>query len=396
MLVVIETHPVQYHAPVYRAATAMGVPVTAIYGSDFSVMGYHDEEFNASFAWDTDLLQGYDARFLSRVSEGGAASHADVSTRGLRRALRELRPSAVLIVGYSPRFHRGAWFEAWRGGYPVLFRGETSDVARDHSAARDRIRHAALHWAYRRCAQCLYIGEHARAHYSRHGVPDERMVFSPYCVDVTPFDTDDAARDRWRASVRASLGIPADHTVVLFSGKLSHRKGVDLLARAVGALPAATRPRTVIVWLGDGEERQALERMTEGPEAVQMRFVGFQNQRALSRFYHAADVLALPSRHSETWGLVVNEALHHGLPVVVSTRVGCAPDLVDAGRTGLVCEADSAASLTSALQACQPLMGQAETRVACRARVGRYTVDAAAAGLVEAYRGVTMKAGQAA
>src|SRR5215471_14192487 len=53
MLAVIETHPVQYHAPVYRNLQArFGIPVTAIYGSDFSVEGYRDAEFGARLSWD--------------------------------------------------------------------------------------------------------------------------------------------------------------------------------------------------------------------------------------------------------------------------------------------------------------------------------------------------------
>ena len=88
-LAVIETHPIQYHAPVYRALQRdFGVAVTAIYGSDFSVSGYRDREFGATFAWDADLLSGYRSVFLSRVVEGGARSDAEVTTCGLRDASR--------------------------------------------------------------------------------------------------------------------------------------------------------------------------------------------------------------------------------------------------------------------------------------------------------------------
>src|SRR5438445_5111187 len=74
-LAIIETHPVQYHAPVYRAVQRLGVPITVVYGSDFSVAGYRDREFGARFAWDTDLLSGYSARFLTQVATGGAADY---------------------------------------------------------------------------------------------------------------------------------------------------------------------------------------------------------------------------------------------------------------------------------------------------------------------------------
>ena len=396
MLAVIETHPVQYHAPVYRAVVRQGVPVTAIYGSDFSVAGYHDREFGASFAWDADLLSGYDARFLSRVADGGARDDGEVTTRGLRAALRDARPSAVLVVGYSPRFHRHAWIEAWRGGYPILFRGETSDTAHPPRPARDRLRRVALTWAYRSCARCLYIGRQSYEHLRRHGVADDRLVFSPYCVDTTPFETGDDARDRLRGPMRERLDIGPGDLAILYAGKLSDRKGVDLLVGAARALPDADRQRAVLVFLGDGERRRRLEAMAAEPPAVRARFPGFQNQRALSAYYHAADLLVLPSRHAETWGLVVNEALHHGVPALVSTRVGCAPDLIEPGRTGATFAAGDVNDLATAMLDVARLAGSEAARRACRERVSRYSVDAAAAGIVAAYGAAATAAGRAA
>src|SRR5262249_36019572 len=106
-LVVVETHPVQYHAPVYRALQRdHGVPVTAGYGSDFSVVGFCDPEFGTHFAWDTDLLSGYSSVFLSRVESGGARTASEVSARSLFSVLQNLAPRAVLLVGYSPRFYQ--------------------------------------------------------------------------------------------------------------------------------------------------------------------------------------------------------------------------------------------------------------------------------------------------
>src|SRR5262245_26942145 len=67
-LVVVATHPVQYHAPVYRALEKQhGIAVQVIYGSDFSVAGYYDREFKTSFAWDVDLVGDSVCRFLARV-----------------------------------------------------------------------------------------------------------------------------------------------------------------------------------------------------------------------------------------------------------------------------------------------------------------------------------------
>src|SRR5205807_3731601 len=125
---------------------------------------------------------------------------------------------------------------------------------------------------------------------------------------------------------RLELGADPDQLLLLFSGKLSGRKGIDLLISAVRTLSPALRSRILIVFVGDGELRGALEAQAACLPKVHVRFCGFKNQTELSPYYHAADLLVLPSRHSETWGLVVNEALHHGVPCVVSQAVGCAPD----------------------------------------------------------------------
>ncbi len=386
MLAVIETHPIQYHAPVYRALQGKyGVPTTAIYGSDFSVAGYRDREFGVDLAWDTDLLSGYGQVFLSQVARGGASSFENVSARGLDNALRKLAPKAVLIAGYSPRFNQSAFYEAWSAGYPILFRGETTDHARSRNPVKAFMRDAFLRLCYRRSAKLLYIGCRSYQHYKRLKCPDEKLVFSPYCVDVTPFKTDDDARAVMRPAMRQRLNFSEEEIVLLFSGKLSHRKGPDLILQAVKQLPPEVREKTSVVFLGDGQLRDELERLAQASPPVKAVFPGFQNQTQLSRFYHAADLLILPSREGETWGLVVNEALHHGLPCVVSEAVGCAPDIVEEGVTGTVFETGSAESLASALRRAFNLVGRGDARRNCRQKVSGYSVENAAKGIAEAY-----------
>jgi glycosyltransferase involved in cell wall biosynthesis len=172
--------------------------------------------------------------------------------------------------------------------------------------------------------------------------------------------------------------------VLLFSGKLSLIKRPDLLLRAIKGLPAEIRRDIVVVCLGSGELKETLQELAQSPPSIRAVFLGFQNQSLLSRYYHAADVLVLPS-HAETWGLVVNEALHHGLLCVLSEGVGCAPDLIDPGVTGDIFETGSAQSLASAIQRVLALIGRPEIRERCRQKVSGYTVAKAAEGLAKAY-----------
>jgi len=79
-LVIISTHPIQYHAPIYRyLQQRIGCKVCVIYGSDFSISGYRDKEFQTHFAWDTDLLAGYESVFLRRVNQSSATVKQDHS-----------------------------------------------------------------------------------------------------------------------------------------------------------------------------------------------------------------------------------------------------------------------------------------------------------------------------
>ncbi len=389
-LAVVETHPIQYHAPVYRVLQAQfDIPVTAIYGSDFSVVGYRDKEFGATFAWDTDLLSGYTSLFLSRVSSARPPFVPAVSPKRVGRALREVAPRAVLIQGYSPHFHRVAFFETRRAGYPVLFRSETTDHARRRSFFKRWIRSQALRWIYRRCTRLLYIGRRSYEHFKHMGCPDEKLIFSPYCVDLSPFQWDEASRAVLRPAVRKGLGIAEQDQVLLFSGKLSFRKGPDLILQAAKRLSPKLREKIAVLFLGSGELRSQLDALAKTPPLIRAHFLGFQNQAHLSSYYHAADLLILPSRHSETWGLVVNEALHHGLACVVSIAVGCTPDLVHPGTTGEVCEADSVESLKLAVERAMSLVGRAKIRENCRREISGYTVQKAAEGIAEAFRAVT-------
>lgn len=378
-LVITETHPVQYHAPVYRRlAQEPGVAPTVIYGSDFSVAGYRDEEFATQVAWDTDLCSGYQHQFLSHKQQGGAQNYDAVTPAGLPPAVTAAQPHALLALGYWHPFDRAAIQVALQQGLPLLFRGETNDNAIQRTWWKGLLRDLWLRRLYRRSHALLYVGQSSLRHYQRLGARPGQLHFSPYCVDHTTFTPQD---ESLRHATRARLHIAPDALVVLYSGKLSDRKGVDLIPPAVRALPPSLRARVHLLFLGDGALRGALESACAG---IPTTFTGFQNQSALSAYYLAADLLILPSRQLETWGLVVNEALLHGLPCVVSTRVGCQPDLVIPGQTGALCQPDSAPSLATALQEGLALTRSPSISATCRAQVASYTVDRAAKAIANA------------
>jgi glycosyltransferase involved in cell wall biosynthesis len=99
----------------------------------------------------------------------------------------------------------------------------------------------------------------------------------------------------------------------------------------------------------------------------EVSFSGFINQSELPRVCAASDLFVLPSEQ-EPWGLIVNEVMCAGLPVVVAEEVGCVPDLVHDGRNGLLVRAGDVESLTDALR--RLVRGHAE-----RAEMGRQSLE---------------------
>jgi glycosyltransferase involved in cell wall biosynthesis len=306
----------------------------------------------------------------------------------LGQRIRQLDPKVILIAGYRPNFYlRALWF-AQRQRIPVLLRAETTDHTPVRGRLKQVLRDRFLRSIYRSCSRLLAVGARSLEHYRRLGCPEYKIVFSPYCVDTSPFATGEDSQRMLRPTTRAQLGVNPSDIVVLFSGKLCDRKRPDLLVKAVRTLPGDLRLRVSIVCLGDGPDRLRLEQEAAREPAVRLFVVGFKNQSELSPYYHAADLLCLPSQ-AETWGLVVNEALHHGLSCVVSHAVGSWPDLIKPGVTGEVFRAGSISGLAEALQRNFVYAGADATREHCLAAVAHYGVQQAAAGIAQACRDVT-------
>jgi glycosyltransferase involved in cell wall biosynthesis len=139
------------------------------------------------------------------------------------------------------------------------------------------------------------------------------------------------------------------------------------------------------LWIvGSGEEEAAC-RMLAKTHSIRVDFAGFLNQDEIAIAYALADCLVLPSA-SETWGLVVNEALASGLPCVVSDAVGCAPDLITS-ETGAVFECGDIGALRNALESIRGRVTAGHDYAAgCRARAATCSFAAATEGLVAGCR----------
>lgn len=146
-----------------------------------------------------------------------------------------------------------------------------------------------------------------------------------------------------RLFIRESFRIPKENIVFIFVGRLEFHKGICDLIEAFKLLPPMSAN---LLFVGDGIARAYVEESAR--LNANIHYAGRLVEIELIKAYHAADVLVLPS-HFEPWGLVVNEAMAAGLPVIVSDKVGCIDDLVHHQQTGLIFKAGCVDSLYHAL-----------------------------------------------
>ncbi len=349
-----------------------------------------DPGFGRDIAWDIDLLDGYPHEF-ARVREARRQdSFFWLSlAENLPRRMKAEGARVLWLQGWQTLAYWQAAALARAAGLPVWMRGETNA----QSAGRGRVRRLALTALFSRVDRFLCIGSANRDYYLSRGVTAERLAAAPYCVDNEVWarraDALRPARDR----LRAAFGVPPHAFCVAFVGKLLARKRPFDLVAAARALNACGEGRPLhLLFVGDGELRAQLQ--AECPEAS---FVGFLNQSQIAQAYVAADCLALPSEASETWGLVVNEAMASGLPAVVSDACGCAADLIRPYWPQLTYRCGDALALANALAAARASPPAASD---LRAAVARHdpllTVETAERCYAELLRGPVAKPAYAA
>ena len=216
------------------------------------------------------------------------------------------------------------------------------------------------------------------------GIPSERIFMGRSVVDNTWW-TDRAAQVD-RAAWRRELNLPGEAPVVLYCAKLQPwKRPGDLLE----AFSRANVLGSYLIYAGDGPLRPMLEqRSRDLGVANRVRFLGFVNQMGLPGAYVASDLLVLPSDY-EPFGLVVNEAMLCGRPVVVSDRVGARYDLILEGETGRVFPCGDVEALAKILQSLLSDRSQLDRMgAAARERMQAWTPEQNVATFVRAVEAV--------
>ncbi|MFY8166533.1 MAG: glycosyltransferase family 4 protein [Sediminibacterium sp.] len=323
------SHPIQYITPLLQAL-AKEVELEVYYYSDVTLRGGVDKGFGKSIQWDVPLLEGYKSKFLKNYSSSKAMDcrFGDALNFGVWNVLRKTKSSVVLVNGWTYGTDLMVIFTAWIFGKKVWLRTETPlNQEVQKKGWKQKIKLFVLKYLLFKffISKFLYIGTQNKNFYNFMGVPDAKLLFTPYAVDNIKFRSEYIKNKEQKTSLKATLSIPKESKVILYAGKyITKKRPLDLIQ----AFIRLSTPNVHLVLMGDGSLRQEMEHYIVNNQVQNVQLTGFVNQSEVSTYYSVSDVFVMCSGIGETWGLSTNEAMNFGLPIIVSETTGCAIDLV--------------------------------------------------------------------
>ena len=261
---------------------------------------------------------------------------------GIIKAIRAFKPNVVNLTGYYD-------FASWA----VLFYCKISNIktvlsnestADDH--ARNKLKEFFKSLIIKQFDGYFNFGTRSKNYLISLGVKPEKMLVNRNCVD------NEALKNIYqnclpkRIERQKSLNLASKNFI--FVGRLIDYKNLFLFLEAFGIAQSKLNEDWGIIILGDGEQKSDLQQFVKEKNIQHIRFQQGVSWRQVPEYLALSNVLALPS-YSEPWGLVVNEAMACGLPVIVSEKCGCAIDLIKNGENGYIFSPNNIEQLTTIL-----------------------------------------------
>ena len=289
-----------------------------------------------------DWEDGYANSFKTVVLKGvsvRARSDFTFIQPSLFLVLRKIRPDVIITSAFGPNTLFGSLF-ARMTGIPVIL-WSASSIASERKYGRFRCWYRKflikLQKAY------VAVGMDAKDYLVSIGAPEDKCFIAVNAVDDVTAHPEIKALRKEGEKIRSKY----KGSILLYSGRLIEIKGIDLLFNAYKTIQD-TNEVTLLI-LGSGPLDNTLKNFVVNMKLKNVEFLGFKQEREMWAHYFASDVYVLPTRE-DTWGMVINEAMQCGLPVVCSKYAGCSRELVVHNKTGFIIDPYDTNAFAEALE----------------------------------------------
>lgn len=337
-------------------------------------------------AWDRDDTPTPFRRYVAWPGDTFENLSALRKWQGMLSKLKQIKPDVVAINGYSDYDAWSAltWCKLYKRGAIIM-----SDTTLEW-APRFFYKESLKQLLVRRFNSALCAGKCSQGYLETLGMQPEAIFEGLDAIDNEYFFCRAKQARSNRNAYRSLPGLESPKPFFLASSRLSREKNLDGLIRAYSQYRFNMAKKGLSPWrlviLGDGSELSKLEYIVQSEKIDEISFAGFHQINEIPIYYGLASAFIHPT-FKDTWGLVVNEAMASGLPVLVSKSAGCAIDLVNEGKNGFTFAPTDLEKLTNLMvmmssgQIDLEMMGKA-----AQAHISQWGVERFSQGLCQAVK----------
>jgi glycosyltransferase involved in cell wall biosynthesis len=300
----------------------------------------------------------------------------------LIKLLRE-NYDCIIVSGYA---HPTVWltliYARLFGKRCLIWSESTAKDQRSQNAIKEWFKHFLV----RQASGYIVPGKAQFNYLVELGASSDRIWIAPNSVDSHFFAESARKLKSQKDQIKHELKLQGE--VVLYVGRLLDEKGIPDLLNAFAKLDQELN-LVHLVLVGDGSKQDKYVQECHDRNLKNTIFTGFQDQELLPKYYAIADIFAFPT-HSDPWGLVLNEAMESGLPIVCSDAAGASSSLIEPNSNGFVYPAGDVAALTKLLATLvhdpelRRKMGERSSEI-----IRNYTPEEMAQGIAEAILNLT-------
>lgn len=237
-------------------------------------------------------------------------------------------PTGMLAIQYMKMHQIRYWIES-DGGFSKKGRG-----------LKERIKHYFVSGA----EGYFSTNQKHDEYYQAYGAEADRIHRYPFSpISESEIISSEGISEKEKHDLRVKLGIQEGFVIVAV-GQFIRRKGFDVLLKSDIEL----QQENVQIYIVGGKPSEEYLKLVEEYQLKNVHFISFKNKKEIREYYRAADLFVLPTRE-DIWGLVINEALANGLPVITTKRCGAGLQMLSEKEVGCLVDVDDTQALTKAI-----------------------------------------------